>query len=153
MGVSARDVVISTNVEVRLDGLPYSNRRRPEDPGAAVYFRWRKQDHVLACDLWPSPELNLWAIGLHIAALRGQERWGVGSLEQAFTGYKALPEPNPPWWQVLDLPRTATLLQIKSKYRALSMQHHPDRNQGDAVAEKRFKDITRAYAEAKKEKE
>ena len=41
-------VILSTNVALRLDGLPYADRRNPEDPGVAVYFkrkgkpsRWR----------------------------------------------------------------------------------------------------------------
>lgn len=33
------DVVISTNLELRLDGLPRSGQSEPADPGAAVYWR------------------------------------------------------------------------------------------------------------------
>ena len=35
--LKAKNVIISTNVELRRDGLPRSGRRAPDDPGAAVY--------------------------------------------------------------------------------------------------------------------
>ena len=47
--LGARGMVLSTNVELRQDGLPYSNRRRPEDPGVAVM-----RFEVEAAAAWPS---------------------------------------------------------------------------------------------------
>ena len=38
MAVSDNDLVISTNLVLRLDGLPRSDQKRPQDPGAAVYW-------------------------------------------------------------------------------------------------------------------
>ncbi len=35
--------------------------------------------------------------------------------------------------------------EIKRKFRKLTLQHHPDRNPGDAEAEARFKEVTQAY--------
>src|SRR3954465_14120648 len=35
--LGAREIVISTNVPVRLDGLPYATAAMPQDPGCAVY--------------------------------------------------------------------------------------------------------------------
>ena len=60
----------------------------------AVYFNLGKRRVVLACDKWDRVESNVWAIAKHVEAMRGQDRWGVGSVEQAFTGYLALPEPS-----------------------------------------------------------
>src|SRR5688572_16404676 len=106
--MSGTDMVISSNLKVKANGLPYSAQRTPDDPGVAVYFKWHKRDLVFACDKWLSIEDNLWAIVKHIEALRGQERWGVGSLDQAFAGYAALPDPNErTWWDVLGVPQTA----------------------------------------------
>ncbi len=48
----ARSLVVSSNVELRLDGNPRSNRRAPDDPGIAVYFVLGGEPHVLACDRW-----------------------------------------------------------------------------------------------------
>lgn len=49
------------------------------------------------------------------------------------------------YYDVLGVPRTATPDEIKKAYRSLAMKHHPDRNQGDASSEARFKDVSEAY--------
>ena len=36
-------------------------------------------------------------------------------------------------------------LQVKKAYRKLALQHHPDKNQGNAAAAERFKEVTAAY--------
>lgn len=94
--LGATSVVLSTNLRLRQDGLPAANQARPSDPGVAVYFLLggllNSQPVVLACDKWELVEQNMWAIRLHIEALRGTKRWGVGRANQAFAGYKALPD-------------------------------------------------------------
>jgi molecular chaperone DnaJ len=47
---------------------------------------------------------------------------------------------------VLGVTRTAGEQEIKSSYRRLAMQYHPDRNPGDATAEEKFKECSEAYA-------
>jgi hypothetical protein len=32
------NAILSTNIKLRVDGLPYSNQAQPNDTGAAVYF-------------------------------------------------------------------------------------------------------------------
>jgi molecular chaperone DnaJ len=49
------------------------------------------------------------------------------------------------YYEVLGIARTATEVEITKSYRKLAMQHHPDRNVGDAEAEVRFKEVTEAY--------
>ena len=49
------------------------------------------------------------------------------------------------YYQTLGVNKSASQDEIKSAYRKLAMQYHPDRNQGDASAEEKFKDINEAY--------
>lgn len=49
---------------------------------------------------------------------------------------------------ILGLPSHADTAQIKSAFRRLALQHHPDRNPGDPQAGDRFKRILRAYRAA-----
>jgi molecular chaperone DnaJ len=49
------------------------------------------------------------------------------------------------YYRVLGVSDTATAKEIKSAYRKLSRQYHPDQNAGDAAAEERFKEISAAY--------
>lgn len=130
IGVGDFNVVVSTNVELRLDGTPYSNRSAPSDPGAAVYFKLKGKPCVLACDKWNRVEDNLSAIARHIEALRGQERWGVGSVEQAFAGYTALPpagsSAGASWWNVIGCAHDAPFEVVKDAYRTKAREAHPD---------------------------
>jgi len=134
-------LVISTNIELRQDGLPFSNRRPPADPGAAVYFTLRQKRIALACDKWRRVEDNLWAIAKHIEALRGQERWGVGSVEQAFAGYTALPAPGEStgatWYAVLGVAHDAPFEVARAAYLRKAKRCHPD-NGGNHEAQVRL---------------
>jgi len=49
------------------------------------------------------------------------------------------------YYQVLDVPRTASEADIKKAYRRLAMKFHPDRNPGDGDAEGKFKEAKEAY--------
>ena len=49
------------------------------------------------------------------------------------------------YYEVLNLPREATAEDIKRAYRKLAMKYHPDRNEGDAEAERLFKECAEAY--------
>ncbi len=127
-------LVISSNLPLRRDGIPYANASQPADRGVAVYFRYKQRPMCFACDRWNCVEDNLRAISKTIDALRGIERWGTGQMvEQAFTGFVALPAPEQPW-QTLGLETSnPTREQIEDAYRRLAMQHHPDRG-GDPQA-------------------
>lgn len=129
LGVPDYSVIVSSNVALRLDGLPRSNQPRPDDPGVAVYFQFEGEPHVLACDCWDRPEHNLWAVAKHIEALRAQERWGVGTVKQAFTGYKALPPPSSAkqdWKLTLQIGPNPTRQEARDAYTRLAKRHHPD---------------------------
>lgn len=138
-----KDLIISSNLELRLDGNPRSNQKQPIDRGVAVFFKRKNEDVALACDIYTTVEDNLWALCRTLDALRQIERDGSPSLiNRAFKGFAALPDPNAKkWWEVLNLPETATDEEIKSAYFSLAKQYHPDRG-GDPVL---FDQITKAY--------
>jgi len=142
--LGAKKQILSTNVQRRLDGRPYSGQGQPRDPGAAVYFELKGKPVSLACDKWDRVEDNVWAIAKHIEALRGQQRWGVGSIEQAFRGYTALPglgeSEASSWWKTLGVPINAGPDQVKEAYRILVKKHHPDSG-GDSEM---FRRVTKA---------
>jgi molecular chaperone DnaJ len=49
------------------------------------------------------------------------------------------------YYEVLGVSRTCTEAELKSAFRKLAMQHHPDRNPGDTECEHKFKEINEAY--------
>ena len=134
MGYTRNDVVISTNVALRLDGLPRSDQRAPSDPGAAVYWRTRKgENKVMAINIYDRVPDNLAAIAATLEAMRAIERHGGAMiLERAFTGFTALPAPSAQreWCEVLGVERTARREEVKAAYRALASKHHPDKRGG-----------------------
>ncbi len=61
------------------------------------------------------------------------------------------PNTRDPYTQ-LGVKRDADAGTIKKAYRKLAQQYHPDRNEGDAAAEERFKQVSAAYAVLSDEK-
>lgn len=56
------------------------------------------------------------------------------------------------YYEILGVPRNATLEEIKSAYRKLAMKYHPDRNPGDKEAEAKFREVQEAYEVLSNEK-
>lgn len=156
-GMHMDDAIFDVEHELgmlRASGVVISYNRRTGDqsgdPGVAVYFELPKLGkHTLACDRWRRPADNLRAIALHIEALRGQERWGVGTIAAAFAGYKALPAVGqaPVWWRVLGFTSRPTADAAEAKYRELIRRHHPDLGGNSDQAAT----ITAAWAQGKRE--
>jgi molecular chaperone DnaJ len=49
------------------------------------------------------------------------------------------------YYQVLGVPKNASVAEVKKAYRKLAQQFHPDANPGNKDAEERFKEISSAY--------
>lgn len=145
--LAAKEISISTNLQLAAGGNSWRDRLEPGDHGAAVYFKVANQARALACDKWMRVADNLHALALHIEAIRGQLRWGVGTVDQAFGGYKALPAMGARklWYEVLGVPHTAPRSEIERKRLELLGRLHPDKPGGDAEA---AADVNAAYREA-----
>jgi hypothetical protein len=144
MGIPDWNVIVSTNVPLRLDGMPRSDQE-PADPGAAVY--WKKNDkqqmRCMAIDRYTRVADNLAAIAATLEAMRAIERHGGGTiLERAFLGFAALPErASQHWRETLGIQGTATIDLVESRFRALAQVNHPDkggdRNKFDEIVQAR----------------
>lgn len=118
--------ILSSNVALRLDGLPRSGQRTPDDPGVAVYFTFDGEQVAMGRDAFMRPEENIRSLTLAIQGLRQMERHGGGTmLKRAFEGFTALPPPGATsepaekaWWVVLGVEPGATEAEIHTAYKA-----------------------------------
>lgn len=149
LGVREGDAIISTNLKLRLDGLPRGDQMEPTDPGVAVYWK-RPKDRthkVMAIDQYDRVADNLAAIAATLDAMRAIERHGGAIiLERAFTGFDALPSPND-WRHVLGFKDTPHLEAAKERYRALAKTRHPDAGGSEAA----MQELNAAWASAQRE--
>lgn len=129
-GVNENDVVISSNLQLRMDGYPRNGQGQPEDPGVAVYWIDGQARRCIAIDRYFRVEHNIAAIAATLEALRAIDRHGSAEImERAYTGFDALPDPNKqkPWWQTLGVAQDAPMDDRKRAYRELASIAHPDR--------------------------
>ena len=137
----ARDVVVSTNIPLRKDGLPLAGMSEPNDPGVAVYWTEHGSDgqlisRVVACDAWRTVRANLRAVGMAIAALRALKRTGATQVvEKAFGGFAALPPGRAArdWREVFCWTPGAIAgrQDIEARFKQLLLERHPDRGGSD----------------------
>jgi hypothetical protein len=147
--LGATEIVVSSNVPTRPDGLLKSDPRRLDDPGIAVYFKFKKKSMVMARDGFISVAGNLRSLGMAIAGLRQLERHG-GSfmLERAFTGFLAIAPPDwkKPWREVFGIKPEWTG-DIADLYRSKARDRHPDAGGSDTL----MAELNVAYREAREE--
>ncbi len=140
MGVQT--CVISSSVDVRVDGVPRSgvnaDRFTLREPGVALYFTYKGRPVELAQDAFTSPGVNLRSLAICLESMRAVERHGgkvIGS--RIFDGFAALPppagmKPKRPWWEVLHYsanPEERELLsagEVKARFNTLAKRMHPD---------------------------
>lgn len=133
--IGGEGATLSTNVRLRLDGRPDTRLEDPADPGAAVYFRFKGKATVLACDRYARVADNIAALAAHLDALRRIDRYGVGTIEQALAGYKALPADTAANWRAVfgfGADSKPSLDQVDSAYKQAARLRHPDHGGTDA---------------------
>lgn len=134
MGVREGDTIISTNVEVRLDGLPYSNRSAPHDPGVAIYWKDSKgRKKCMAVDRYDRVADNIAAIAATLDGMRAIQRHGGAEiLERTFLGFAQLPERvGRQWREVLGFGEGhVTKEDVDSQFKARARKVHSDHNGG-----------------------
>lgn len=137
-------VVISSDVPLRKDGMPASGRRMPDDPGVAVYFELDGEAYCLPCDTWDRVPDNMAAVAAHLGAMRGIERWGVGDVRAHFAGFVALEhQPRQRWFDVLGCDPDAEPEEVRARYKLARKRAHPDHGGTD----EEFHGVQQAYAE------
>lgn len=160
--LGAREIVLTTNIPLRRDGLPLAGQSEPQDPAVAVYWvelgAWNTQrqqsdykQRVIACDHWKKVKENLRAVGVAIEALRALKRSGATQVsDRAFMGFAALPEQTGgrSWRQVLELGNGPVSREMLDRaYRVMAMASHPDRG----GTNERMAAVNRAYEDGLRE--
>lgn len=149
--LGARNIVISSNVPLRQDGLPYASetKRRHDDPGVAVYFSLKGKPLSMARDRYNTPWENIRSLILAIDAIRSIERHGGSTMmERAFAGFAAIAPPDwkKPWREVFGV-KPDWHGDIKDLYREKARNRHPDSGGNDTL----MAELNVAFSEAKRE--
>ncbi len=160
-------LIISTNIPLKKDGMPYGTYTQPTESGVAVYFMYKGNQVSLACDKWNYVADNMKALQKTVEAMRGLDRWGASQImDRLFIGFKALPggeastgEPMaiPTCWDILGLThpemmngyeREAIEKVIKSAFRTKAKDCHPDFHDNSPKKTEEFRKLQDAYHEA-----
>ena len=112
---------LSSDLELRLDGLPRSGQSEPDDPGVCLYFELSGNPVAMPCDTYDRAADNIAAIAAHIDATRAIERHGVASVAEMFSGFTALPAPDAAkqWWDILEVVRNARREEVERAWKRL----------------------------------
>ena len=132
--MGANHVVLSTDMPLRQDGLPYARTaggERIQDPGCAVYFQWEGRSLVMAQDTYELLFDNIRSLAIAVEHFRGLHRHGGGvMMDRVFSGFEALPSPESvssnAWHRVLGVEPDATIDEVRLAYRRAAKTAHPD---------------------------
>lgn len=145
--IGGRWPVLSSNLELRLDGRPRGDRGQPLDPGVCLYFDLKGEPFALACDTYTEAAQNIAALAAHLDATRAITRYGVASAAETLQAFSALPPPSTApaqrsWRDVLGFDRlfpgelsaveAKALIGLRHKTRLQAA--HPDKGGTDAEA-------------------
>lgn len=121
--LGAENVLISSNNPLgtwqSAKSISDAERKAARDPGAAVYFRRKKKDLVLACDSFDKVWKNIYAIALIIDGIRRSERYNIpGFLDNVFSGFqKLLPGSYKDPWLLLGVKEYSSDAEIDAAYK------------------------------------
>lgn len=147
--------LISSNIELRVDGRPRSDRGEPGDPGVCIYFHLKGKPYALACDTFDRVAQNIAAVAGHLEASRTIERYGVATAAETLQAFMALPPPSDvkpkrPWWEVLGILRDgADEDSVKAMFRAKAKKAHPDQGGAPDAMSELNEALNEALAEVK----
>jgi hypothetical protein len=149
--LGATNIIVSSNVPVRQDGLPYSDaaKRRYDDPGVAIYFNLKNRPLSMARDRYWTPWENMRSLVLTIESIRSIERHGGAvMMERAFAGFAAIAPPDwkKSWREVFGV-KPDWRGDITSLFREKAKHRHPDSGGNDDL----MAELNVAYREAKEE--
>lgn len=137
--------VLSSNLELRLDGRPRADRAAPADPGVCLYFTLKNQPFALACDTYTEAAQNIGALAAHLESTRAITRYGVASAAETLQAFSALPPPSSgvrSWRDVLgfdslfpgELSAAEAKATITVRHKTRLQAAHPDKGGSDAAA-------------------
>jgi hypothetical protein len=136
--LGATNIIVSSNMPAKSDGLPYADDRNVDDPGIAVYFDFKKKPRAMARDKYTSVAANIRELTLAIGDLRGLERHGGSRmLEKAFEGFIAIAPPDwkKPWREVYGVKPdwTGDIEAIEAIFREKARNRNPDAGGSNAL--------------------
>lgn len=149
--LGALRVVFSTNVELRLDGLPRSGGAMPEDPGVALYFETftlaaGSRSFVVAVDRFARVTDNAAIILTLIRGLRVVDKADIGGVFDGALQELVLPRT---WRRVLGYQEGSmpNIVDVRNNYLERARTNHPDKGGSHAV----MVELNNAYDEARRE--
>lgn len=115
-----------------------------EEGGGAVEYEWALGDALTDAERFDDA-LRIFQQAAENLPENSEERQKANSkIKEAQVALKQSKEKN--YYKILGVSRTATKKEIKSAYRKLALEYHPDKNADNKeVAEKMFQDIGEAY--------
>ena len=158
--LGGKNIVIQTSMDesdIRLDGWPRANARKPSHPGVVVSFESRQGPLSFACDEFAEWRDNLRGIALTLERLRLVDLYGVTKSGEQYTGWKALPPqsqgeadegPFPSRYAaavwlarvsgIVINPMNPDESALLKAYRIVARRAHPDAPGGDAAEFRRL---------------